>query len=91
MTLSFHPVYHLAMPHGSTVFPVHVVLPMGMNYQDALAFLFPRTMPLGNFVMAGGTASILQVHHIDVTLVLGDREIEAVRTDGEGAPQNAKR
>jgi hypothetical protein len=47
-------------------------------------------MPLGNFVMAGWTASILQIHHIDVTLVLGDREIKVIRTDGEGA-KNAKR
>ena len=48
-------------------------------------------MPLGNFVMAGGTPSILQVHHIDVTLVLGDREIKAVRADGDGKAKNAKR
>ena len=49
----------------------------------SLIWKWSPTMPLGNFVMAGGTPSILQVHHIDVTLVLGDREIKAVRADGQ--------
>ncbi len=29
-------------------------------------------------------ASVLQIHNKDVTIVLGDREIEPVRADGEG-------